>query len=206
MTAPARRGRGAGDVGSAAGVERRPPRVAERRAQSRRDIDAALAKAKADADKPHPCDMKHQPPHDFAHCVTHDTTFALGDKCEWDGVTSIWEHLYDKADKQRARAVLAEMRAEKAEATLRAKADQSVIAAVRTIGAQHRPVSISVVRDSITCACGHESTNTDGLEEHRATLIAEAVDQWGWNLVHEAVMDPARFNALLLEREEDDRG
>ena len=48
--------------------------------------------------------------------------------------------------------------------------------------------------------------HTDALQDRRATLIAEAVDQWGWNLVHEAVMDPARFNALLLEREVADRG
>lgn len=45
------------------------------------------------------------------------------------------------------------------------------IARVRTIGQYHRPASVSVERASVTCQCGHESTNSDGLEEHRATLI-----------------------------------
>lgn len=62
----------------------------------------------ANADKPAPCDMRHQEPYDFAHCVTHDTTFALGDRCKWGGVESIAEKLQDEADEQRRRAVRAE--------------------------------------------------------------------------------------------------
>jgi hypothetical protein len=30
-----------------------------------------------------PCEMYHTPPMDFAFCETHDTTFALGDKCRY---------------------------------------------------------------------------------------------------------------------------
>ncbi|MGG5257476.1 hypothetical protein [Phycicoccus avicenniae] len=47
------------------------------------------------------------------------------------------------------------------------------IARVRAIGLYHRPAAISVERDTLTCQCGHESANTDGLEEHRATLIVD---------------------------------
>lgn len=29
-----------------------------------------------------PCEMYREEPFDFAYCVVHDTTFALGDVCE----------------------------------------------------------------------------------------------------------------------------
>jgi hypothetical protein len=62
--------------------------------------------------------MVHQEPFDFAQCETHGTTFPLGGKCEWDDVKSIAGHLADKVDEQRARAAVAEVRAERAEARL----------------------------------------------------------------------------------------
>lgn len=62
------------------------------------------------ADRPAPCEMAHTPPFDFASCLTHDTTFPLGSKCEWDGVESILDHLDGLAQEQRGRAVRAEMR------------------------------------------------------------------------------------------------
>ena len=31
-----------------------------------------------------PCDMRYQPPFDFAWCETHDKTFALGDVCPFE--------------------------------------------------------------------------------------------------------------------------
>lgn len=70
----------------------------------------ALSQKLAQADKPDPCKMTHTEPFDFAQCETHDTTFALGGKCEWDGVESIYEHLEDKIDEQRGLKVLAEMK------------------------------------------------------------------------------------------------
>lgn len=63
----------------------------------------------ATVDTPDPCQMRHQPPMDFAYCETHDTTFPLGSVCEWDDVTSVTRHLYDLVDQQRVRAVRAEM-------------------------------------------------------------------------------------------------
>lgn len=92
--------------------------IRRRRAERERDrllhlVDALKVKIETleglSLDRPSACDMLHQPPFDFAHCQTHDTTFALGDKCEWDGVESISQHLMSKADEQRGRAVRAEM-------------------------------------------------------------------------------------------------
>jgi hypothetical protein len=51
---------------------------------------------------------------------------------------------------------------------------EAVEAAYR-IDAEHRPISASVQRDSITCACGHETTERLGLAAHRAELTAAAV-------------------------------
>jgi hypothetical protein len=62
---------------------------------------------------PTPCDMRHQPPMDFAWCETHDTTFPLGERCKFDG-RHAWEVYADEADEQRQRAVLAEVKAEEA--------------------------------------------------------------------------------------------
>ena len=80
------------------------------------DVYQQLTGGAGDPVRPGPCDMRHEEPYDFAHCVTHDTTFALGDKCEWDGVTSITEHLEARAETLRSRMVRAEARAEAAEA------------------------------------------------------------------------------------------
>ena len=83
----------------------------------RADFEALLElETDEDPDRPAPCDMRGGGPYNFAWCVTHDTTFALGDKCRWDGVTSITEHLEDRERKQRGRANRAEVRAEAAEA------------------------------------------------------------------------------------------
>ena len=74
-----------------------------------RAVEALLA--------PAPCAMKHEPPMDFAWCETHDTTFALGDKCKFDG-RQAWEVYADEADEQRGRAVMAELKVEQLEAEL----------------------------------------------------------------------------------------
>jgi len=55
-----------------------------------------------------PCAMTHQEPYDFAACSTHDTTFALGDTCKFDGKDPFGV-LYDEADEQRGLKVRAEM-------------------------------------------------------------------------------------------------
>lgn len=54
------------------------------------------------------CDMKHQPPMDFAFCETHDTTFALGDRCKFYG-REMWEVFAEEANEQRGFKVRAEM-------------------------------------------------------------------------------------------------
>lgn len=72
-------------------------------------VDRLAAEVES-ADRPAPCEMVHTPPFDFANCLTHDTTFPLGSKCEWDGVESIFDHLDSMAREQRGRAVRAEMR------------------------------------------------------------------------------------------------
>lgn len=53
------------------------------------------------------CDMKEQKPFDFAWCETHDTTFALGERCKFYG-REMWEVYAEEASEQRARAVRAE--------------------------------------------------------------------------------------------------
>lgn len=85
----------------------------------------ALAVARAEVERltgvgePAACDMKHQPPMDFAYCETHDTTFPLGGKCRFQG-REAWEVYADEADEQRGRAVMAEMEADAARAALAA--------------------------------------------------------------------------------------
>lgn len=64
-------------------------------------------------DGPAPCNMTHTPPFDFAQCETHDTTFALGDKCKFDG-RDMLDVYADEAQEQRARAVRAEMERDRA--------------------------------------------------------------------------------------------
>ncbi|QOC55981.1 hypothetical protein PP494_gp51 [Gordonia phage Matteo] len=58
--------------------------------------------------EPAPCDMKQGAPYDFAWCETHDTTFALGEKCKFDG-REPWEVFADEANEQRQLKVRAEM-------------------------------------------------------------------------------------------------
>lgn len=67
------------------------------------------ARKALNAGKPDPCVMTHTPPYDFAQCETHDTTFALGETCEWYGVESVAIKLENDVDNQRLRAVKAEM-------------------------------------------------------------------------------------------------
>lgn len=54
-------------------------------------------------------------------------------------------------------------------------ATEAQVAAALAIDIEHRPASISVERDSITCVCGHESSERYGLASHRAQLAANAV-------------------------------
>ncbi|MFS0887044.1 hypothetical protein [Aeromicrobium sp. 179-A 4D2 NHS] len=56
---------------------------------------------------PQPCEMTHTPPFDFAQCEKHDTTFPLGEECKFHN-RDPWEVIYDEADAQRRRAVIAE--------------------------------------------------------------------------------------------------
>lgn len=79
-----------------------------------------VERAEAQSDVPSPCAMTHTPPFDFAQCETHDETFPLGAVCKWHGKESIAAVLEDEADAQRARAVMAEERAEQAEARITA--------------------------------------------------------------------------------------
>ncbi|AMS02457.1 hypothetical protein SEA_LORDFARQUAAD_58 [Gordonia phage LordFarquaad] len=58
--------------------------------------------------EPAPCDMKQGAPYDFAWCETHDTTFALGEKCKFDG-REPWEVFADEANEQRQLKVRAEL-------------------------------------------------------------------------------------------------
>ncbi|QDM56408.1 hypothetical protein PP515_gp61 [Gordonia phage Sidious] len=58
--------------------------------------------------EPAPCDMKQGGPYDFAWCETHDTTFALGQKCKFDG-RQPWEVFADEASAQRQLKVRAEL-------------------------------------------------------------------------------------------------
>lgn len=59
------------------------------------------------------CVMTRTPPFDFAQCETHDTTFALGATCKFQG-RDAWEVFADEADEQRQRAVMAEDAVERA--------------------------------------------------------------------------------------------
>ena len=57
------------------------------------------------------CQMFHEEPFDFAWCETHDTTFALGDACKFQG-REMWEVYAEEAQEQRGLKVRAEMRVE----------------------------------------------------------------------------------------------
>lgn len=65
------------------------------------------------------CDMRHVEPYDFAWCETHDTTFALGDKCKFDGRV-VWEVYAEEADEQRGLKVRAEVENERLRAVVMA--------------------------------------------------------------------------------------
>jgi hypothetical protein len=75
--------------------------------------DAEIERLREHSDVPSPCDMKHQPPMDFAYCETHDTTFPLGGVCKWHGKTSVAEVLQAEVDEQRQLKVRAEMEIER---------------------------------------------------------------------------------------------
>lgn len=60
---------------------------------------------------PETCRMTHTEPYDFAVCETHDTTFALGSECKFNGRLMV-DVLADEADEQRMRAVRAEHESE----------------------------------------------------------------------------------------------
>jgi len=95
------------------------------RASNRAEFDTWLAehdraliaerdRALTFTDTPSPCEMTRTPPFDFAQCETHDTTFPLGGACKWHGKDSISAVLEDEADKQRVRAIRAEIERDKA--------------------------------------------------------------------------------------------
>lgn len=54
-----------------------------------------------------PCSETHTEPFDFAYCSTHDRTFALGDRCDYAGLSEV-EYLEKQARGQRVRALRAE--------------------------------------------------------------------------------------------------
>ena len=51
----------------------------------------------------------------------------------------------------------------------------ALVGMVYRIDAEHRPASVSVVNDSVTCVCGTESTDRLGLARHRAELAVAAI-------------------------------
>jgi len=77
-------------------------------------VTAERDRALTFTDTPSPCQMTHTPPFDFAQCETHDTTFPLGSACKWHGKDSISAVLEDETDKQRVRAIRAEIERDKA--------------------------------------------------------------------------------------------
>ena len=54
-----------------------------------------------------PCSEEHTAPFDFAYCSTHDRTFALGDHCDYAGLSEVG-YLEKQARGQRVRAIRAE--------------------------------------------------------------------------------------------------
>lgn len=56
---------------------------------------------------PQECDIQHEAPYDFAWCETHDTTFALGTTCKFNGRWEL-DVLQEELDKARARMLMAE--------------------------------------------------------------------------------------------------
>jgi hypothetical protein len=53
------------------------------------------------------CVMTRTEPFDFAQCQTHDTTFALGEECKFNG-KDVADVLQDEADEQRQAKVRAQ--------------------------------------------------------------------------------------------------
>ena len=54
-----------------------------------------------------PCSETYTEPFDFAYCSTHDRTFALGDHCDYAGLSEVG-YLEKQAREQRVRAMRAE--------------------------------------------------------------------------------------------------
>jgi hypothetical protein len=54
-----------------------------------------------------PCSETRTEPFDFAYCSTHDRTFALGEHCDYAGLSEV-EYLEKQARVQRFRAIRAE--------------------------------------------------------------------------------------------------
>lgn len=78
------------------------------------EFDRWLESEIADALAPAECIMLHVEPYDFGQCETHDTTFALGEECKFNGKEP-WEVYADEADKQRGLKVRAQMEFEEAQ-------------------------------------------------------------------------------------------
>lgn len=93
-------------------------------------------------EQPETCEMVHEEPYDFASCLTHDTTFALGDACKFNG-RLMWEVYADEADEQRQLKVRAEMEAEQASLDL-----DVLRGAVRSVLDEH-PVSTAAAAEKI---------------------------------------------------------
>lgn len=79
-----------------------------------REAHAALVALLAEVTRlsPAPCDMRHQEPYDFAFCLTHDSTFALGERCKYDG-RDPFDVAADEASEQRGLKVRAEIEVER---------------------------------------------------------------------------------------------
>lgn len=101
------------------------------------------------------CHMVHTEPYDFASCETHDTTFALGETCKFDGQV-MWHVYADEADDQRGLKMRAEMEAEDA------RLDNDVLRAAVQQAIKDHPVSSA----SFTSAISHLlDTDTDVLRD-----------------------------------------
>lgn len=88
------------------------------------------------------CVMTHEEPYDFATCETHDTTFALGAECKFNG-REVWEVFAEEADEQRGLKVRAEMEAEESAIAL-----DVLRATIKQVIAEH-PVSTAVFVEKV---------------------------------------------------------
>lgn len=57
----------------------------------------------------YPCQIEHEQPYDFDHCVTHDRTMPVGGTCDHAGKSEL-DYLHDTGVAQRGRAAIAEER------------------------------------------------------------------------------------------------